>query len=258
VGGKGDGQPPHVAIEGERDSPYIFRQEDFFNLFVHALEISSKDGGAPVCSFILSSLSSQQCYLSFPLFCHYSNSEADSRPAAKWTLVFLSRTIARLSTSTGELSNSFALVPLPCCTRRERQTATTGRLPKIYTKKKTGIPAAERFHSANRFHLDEFEKGEKRKNPALTPVNFRKMIAARGSVALLIALMLSSAFSQELWSQTRVKRDKGGHHHQVGWPLSFSFFSLPRHPPEKNNFTSASENRNFRHQCDDCQLTLNP
>ena len=38
----------HVPIEGERDSPYIFRQEDFFNLFVHALEISSKDGGAPV------------------------------------------------------------------------------------------------------------------------------------------------------------------------------------------------------------------
>jgi hypothetical protein len=53
VGDKGGWPYPkpgssHVPIEGERDSPYIFRQEDFFNLFVHALEISSKDGGAPV------------------------------------------------------------------------------------------------------------------------------------------------------------------------------------------------------------------
>jgi hypothetical protein len=44
------GMASQPRIEGERDSPYIFRQEDFFNLFVHALEISSKDGGAPVCS----------------------------------------------------------------------------------------------------------------------------------------------------------------------------------------------------------------
>ncbi|XP_057371625.1 WW domain-binding protein 11-like isoform X1 [Daphnia carinata] len=42
------------------------------------------------------------------------------------------------------------------------------------------------------------------------------MMAARGSsiVVLLIVLMASSTFSQESWSQTRVKRDKGGHHHQ--------------------------------------------
>ena len=112
-----------------------------------------------------------------------------------------------------------------------------------------------------------FWRGE---NPALTPTSEKKMIAARGSsssvVLLLIALMLSSAFSQELWSQTtRVKRDKGGHHHQVGWPLSIFHFSfLSRDPPfnpktkEKvklieNIFTWASET--LRHQCDDCQLT---
>lgn len=132
------------------------------------------------------------------------------------------------------LSPSFST--LFCTRRRKDRTATTGRLP----NQQQVLPAAQTI-PFRRTVFSCLSRGERtRRNPALTPVNFlpkkTKMIAARGSVVLLIALMLSSAFSQELWSQTRVKRDKGGHHHQVGWPLSISFFFnlfrlLPETPP---------------------------
>ncbi|KZS21360.1 putative Transforming growth factor-beta-induced protein Ig-H3 [Daphnia magna] len=59
------------------------------------------------------------------------------------------------------------------------------------------------------------------------------MMAARGSsiVVLLIVLMASSIFCQESWSQTRVKRDKGGHHHQHG-PIGPTQHYAPQPAPQ--------------------------